>query len=136
MMRPAELRRPPVAKRGKGQVREGLRYVRTVPDLWIPLVMMAIIGTLSFNFQVVLPLFATRTFGGDDDTFTLLLSVISVGSLTGALVTARRKTIELRHVVRGRGGVRRVDARARRVAHARAGLPDRAWSWASSASPS
>ncbi len=57
MMRPAELRRPPVAKRGKGQVREGLRYVRTVPDLWIPLVMMAIIGTLAFNFQVVLPLF-------------------------------------------------------------------------------
>ena len=99
MMRPADLRRPPVAKRGKGQVREGLRYVRTVPDLWIPLVMMAIIGTLAFNFQVVLPLFATRTFGGDDATFTLLLSIISVGSLTGALVTARRKTIELRHVV-------------------------------------
>ena len=99
MMRPADLRRPPVAKRGKGQVREGLRYVRTVPDLWIPLVMMAIIGTLAFNFQVVLPLFATRTFGGDDATFTLLLSVISVGSLTGALVTARRKTIELRHVI-------------------------------------
>lgn len=99
MMRPADLRRPPVAKRGKGQVREGLRYVRTVPDLWIPLVMMAIIGTLSFNFQVVLPLFTTRTFGGDDNTFTLMLSVISAGSLTGALVTARRKTIELRHVV-------------------------------------
>ena len=99
MMRPADLRRPPVAKRGKGQVREGLRYVRTVPDLWIPLVMMAIIGTLAFNFQVVMPLFATRTFGGDDATFTLLLSVISVGSLTGALVTARRKSIELRHVI-------------------------------------
>ncbi len=99
MMRPADLRRPPVAKRGKGQVREGLRYVRTVPDLWIPLVMMAIIGTLSFNFQVVLPLFATRTFGGDAATFTLLLSVISVGSLTGALLTARRKTVELRHVI-------------------------------------
>ena len=47
----------------------------------------------------MLPLFATRTLGGDDTTFTLLLSVISVGSLTGALVTARRKTIELRHVV-------------------------------------
>ncbi|MGZ4729105.1 MAG: MFS transporter [Acidimicrobiales bacterium] len=99
MMRPADLRRPPVAKRGKGQVREGLRYVRTVPDLWIPLVMMGIIGTLAFNFQVVLPLFATRTFGGDDATFTLLLSVISAGSLMGALITARRKTIELRHVI-------------------------------------
>jgi MFS family permease len=99
MMRPAELRRPPVAKRGKGQVREGFRYVLTVPDLWIPLVMMTIIGTLTFNFQVVLPLFTTRTFGGDDNTFTLMLSVISVGSLTGALVTARRATIELRHVI-------------------------------------
>ncbi|HEY5155245.1 MAG TPA: MFS transporter, partial [Acidimicrobiales bacterium] len=62
MMRPGELRRPPLTARAKGQVREGLRYIKTMPDLWIPLVMMAVIGTLSFNFQVVLPLLVTRTF--------------------------------------------------------------------------
>ena len=99
MMRPEELRTPPAAARAKGQVRAGLRYVRTVPDLWIPLVMMAIVGTLAFNFTVVMPLLVTRVFGGDDGAFTLLFSVISVGSLIGALVSARRTTIALRHVV-------------------------------------
>ena len=88
--------------------------------------MMAIIGTLAFNFPVVLPLFVTRTFGGDDSTFTLLLSVLSVGSLTGALVTARRKAIALRHVVVAR---RRRSAWPCSLlaagAHPRPGLPDR-----------
>jgi len=74
-------------------VREGLRYARSVPELWIPLVMMAVIGTLAFNFQTVLPLFATRDLGGTDVTFTLLMSVVSAGSLVGALATARRKRI-------------------------------------------
>ena len=63
-MNTAELRASPVAIRAKAQVRAGLRYVRTVPDLWIPLVMMAIVGTLAFNFQVVLSLFVTHTFHG------------------------------------------------------------------------
>ncbi len=99
MMRPAELRRPPLAARAKGQVREGLRYIKTMPDLWIPLVMMAVIGTLSFNFQVVLPLFVTRTFDGNEGTFTLLFSVISIGSLAGALSTARRTTVNLNQQV-------------------------------------
>jgi MFS family permease len=78
MMNPAELRPAPHAGRGKGQVREGLRYVRTVPELWIPLVMMAVVGTLTYNFQVVMPLFVKQTFHGGDGTFTLLYSVISV----------------------------------------------------------
>jgi MFS family permease len=93
------LRRSPVALKAKGQVRAGLRYVRTVPDLWVPLVMMTVVGTLAFNFSVVMPLFAERTFDGDDGTFTLLYSVISVGALIGALATARRKAIEIHHLV-------------------------------------
>src|SRR5262249_19396174 len=60
----SQLRVPPVAERGKRQVRAGLAYVRRVPDLWIPLLMMAIIGTLAFNFSVVMPLFVERTFHG------------------------------------------------------------------------
>ena len=60
--------------------------------------MMAIVGTLAFNFQTVLPLFVTRDLGGSDITFTLLLSVVSVGSLVGALATARRRTIDVRTV--------------------------------------
>jgi MFS family permease len=98
MMRTSELRPSVVAKRGRGQVREGLRYARSVPELFVPLVMMAIIGTLSYNFQVVFPLFTTRDLGGDATTFTLLFSVVSLGALIGALGTARRTKIDIRSV--------------------------------------
>jgi MFS family permease len=98
MMRTSELRPSPVTQRAKGQVRAGLRYARSVPDLWVPLVMMAVVGTFAYNFSTVFPLFVTRSLGGSDTTFTLLLSVISVGALFGALATARRKTIDVRMV--------------------------------------
>lgn len=93
-----QLRRAPVTLRGKGQIREGLRYARSLPDLWIPLTMMTVIGTLAFNFQTVLPLFATRDLHGDTVTFTLLMSVVSAGSLVGALAAARRRGIGMRTV--------------------------------------
>jgi MFS family permease len=99
-MNPAELRQAPVTPKGKGQVREGLRYARSVPELWVPLLMTGIIGTLAFNFQTVLPLFATRDLHGNDVTFTWLLSVVSVGSFTAALAAARRTVIDVRTVSR------------------------------------
>ncbi|MFT3855765.1 MAG: MFS transporter [Ilumatobacteraceae bacterium] len=101
MMRASELRAAPVAVKAKGQVRAGLRYARSKADLWVPLTMMAIIGTLTFNFSVVMPLFVKTTLGGSDTTFTILYSVVSVGSLVGALFTARRRTIEVHDVVVG-----------------------------------
>jgi MFS family permease len=99
-MNTAELRPAPVTPKGKGQVREGLRYARSLPELRVPLLMMVLIGTLAFNFQTVLPLFATRDLDGTDVTFTWLLSVVSLGSLTGALASARRTSIDVRIVSR------------------------------------
>ncbi len=101
LMRPGELRAATPASRAKGQIRQGLRYVVSVPELWIPLAMMTMIGTLAFNFQVVLPLFATRSLDGNPRMFTLLYSVLSIGSLLGALGTARRQRVTLRHVLWG-----------------------------------
>jgi MFS family permease len=98
MMRKSELRPSPVTVRAKGQVREGFRYARSVPELWVPLVMMAVIGTLSYNFPVVFPLFAHVSLGGSTSTFTLLYSVVAFGSLIGALAAARRTTITVRVV--------------------------------------
>ena len=98
MMRSSELNPAPHAARGKGQIREGLRYARSVPELFVPLIMMAVVGTLAFNFQVVFPLLVTRDFGGGDAAFTLLLSVVSVGSLIGALAVARRTDVSIRVV--------------------------------------
>jgi MFS family permease len=102
-MRPDQLRPAPVTLRAKHQVRDGLRYVRRTPELFVPLVMMAVVGTLAFNFQVVFPLLVTRTFHGSEGTFTILFSVISVGSLVGALLTARRRSIGVEHVVASSG---------------------------------
>jgi MFS family permease len=77
----------PVPKR-KGQLREGLRYAWSTPALRLPLVLTAVIGTLAFNFQIVLPLIAKQTFGGSAGTFGALYALMSVGSVAGALVTA------------------------------------------------
>jgi len=98
LMDPSKLRAAPVQARGRGQVRAGLRYAWSIPELRVPLVMMGVIGTLAFNFQTVLPLFVTRDLGGSEVTFSLLMSVVSVGSLAGALVAARRKDLEV-HLV-------------------------------------
>ncbi len=101
MMRTSELRRSIPTPKAKGQVRAGLRYAHGNPELWIPLVMMAIVGTLTFNFSVTYPLFVKKTLGGSDTTFTILYSVVSIGSLAGALLTARRRSVEVRDVVVG-----------------------------------
>lgn len=99
LMRPDELRRSPALPREKGQVRSGVRYLRNQPDLWIAMVMMAVIGSLGFNFNVILPLLVRDTFGRSDTAFTILYSVMSVGSLIAALYTARRTTMSVRTVV-------------------------------------
>lgn len=99
LMRRAELRQPPVVAKAKGQLRAAVRYIREVPDLWIPLTMMTIVGTLTFNFAVVIPLFVEHTLHGSNASFTLLYSVLSVGSVIGALAAAHVKVIGTRHVV-------------------------------------
>lgn len=99
MMRPDELFRSAPAAKAKGQVREGLRYIRSEPELFVPLVMMAVIGTFAFNFSVTIPLLVDGPLGGGTTTFTLLFSVLSLGSLVGALVTARRTSVTSRQLV-------------------------------------
>ncbi|MFA5882469.1 MAG: MFS transporter [Acidimicrobiia bacterium] len=99
LMRPAEIRRPPVVARMKHQVRDGLRYVRTVPELWIPLAMTAVISTFTLNFQVVMPLLVTETFSSTEAVFTILFSVLSIGSFLGAIWMARRISLHLAQTV-------------------------------------
>lgn len=98
MMRKAELHPAPVTPRAKGQVRDGFRYIFGVRDLWVPMVMMAVIGVFAFNFTVVFPVLVTEDLGGDYAAFTILFSVLSFGSLLGALLIARRRTISARIV--------------------------------------
>jgi MFS family permease len=78
-----------VAK-AKGQLREGLRYVWGQPELRLPLLLVTAVGTMAFNFSVILPLFATRDLDGSATTFTTMMSIMSVGLVIGALTIARR----------------------------------------------
>lgn len=99
-MQPDELRRPPATGRSKGQLRAGIAYIRSVPELRVPLIMMTVIGTLTFNFPVVLPLFIQETLHGGDIAYTLTYSVMSLGSLVAALAAAHRGSVSLRTIVR------------------------------------
>ncbi len=85
-MDPRGLHPAPVAEREPGAIRAGLRYVIATPALAVPLALMALVGTLGFNFQVVLPLLAKFSFHGGASTYAVLVSAMGVGSIAGALV--------------------------------------------------
>jgi MFS family permease len=80
----------PPAARAPGQLREGFAYVRRTPALAVPLLMMALVGCLAFEFQVVLPIVASETFSGDSRTYGFLMAAMSVGAIVGGLWTAAR----------------------------------------------
>ena len=92
----SQLRTPPRVVRARGQLREGFRYVWRTPDLRLPLILLAVIGTLTFEFQVTLPLLAERSFDGGAGTFTMLYSAMSAGAVAGALLVARRTDVDTR----------------------------------------
>jgi MFS family permease len=95
-MNTGALRPSPPTHRGKGQLREGFRYIAKDPRLWVPLFMMAIIGTLAYEFQVTLPVFAKQTFGGNATTYGFLTASMGVGAVFGGLMTATRGRTGLR----------------------------------------
>lgn len=95
----------PLVAKAKGQLREGFRYVWTTPELLLPLVLAAVVGTLAFNYQVTLPLFAERTLDGDATTFTWLYATMSLGSVAGALTVARRRDLSVAFLVTGGAGM-------------------------------
>jgi MFS family permease len=70
---------------GRRGVREGLRYAAGRQQLWLPLLMMLVVGLLAFNFAVVLPVFAKDTFHGTGGTYGLLTTMLSVGAVLGSL---------------------------------------------------
>ncbi len=89
-MRPDELFPQARAARAPGAIRAGLRYVWTTPVLRSTLLLVAVVGTFGMNFGVVLPLLARYTFDGGAPLYGWLTSLMSAGSLIGALTAAGR----------------------------------------------
>jgi MFS family permease len=104
-MNRARFRSSPRVARAKGQLREGLRYLWRTPQLRLPIILMAVIGTFAFNYPVTLPLLAQRSFHGSASTYTMLFATLSLGSVVGALVVARRSSVGLGFLVRSASGL-------------------------------
>ncbi|MDN5382512.1 MFS transporter [Streptomyces sp. LB8] len=96
LMRTRELHVVERAPRGKGQLREGLRYVAGRPELLWPIVLVGFVGTFGFNFPVWLSAYAEDVFHAGAGAYSLFNTVVAVGSLTGALLAARRGAARLR----------------------------------------
>lgn len=93
-MRVRELQPMPTARRGPGQLREALRYVRGKPELLWPIVLVFFIGTFGYNFAIILSAY-TQDIGDGAAVFGLLNSAMAVGSVGGALAAARRSSVRL-----------------------------------------
>jgi MFS family permease len=87
------LHNPRRAMREPGQLKAAFTHVKETPSLWIPLAAMALVGTLSFNFQVILPLLASQTWGGTATTYAMLTTAMGVGSVLGALAAGARNRV-------------------------------------------
>jgi MFS family permease len=91
------------AQRARGQLRQGLGYVWRTPDLALPLVMMAMIGTLTYEFPVSLPVLAKRSFDLGSTGYGFMTAAMGVGAATGGLVTAARGRTGVRAAVLAAG---------------------------------
>ncbi|WP_434617355.1 MFS transporter [Arthrobacter sp. A5] len=100
-MRTEELHPSERAPRGKGQIREGLGYIRQRPDLMMIMVLVGVVGTFGMNFQITNALMATSVFHLGPGEYGLLGSVMALGTLAAALLAARRQGTRMRYVIGG-----------------------------------
>ncbi|MCL2422798.1 MAG: MFS transporter [Micrococcales bacterium] len=98
-MRPADLHPVPSAPREPGQLREGLAYVRSRRDVLAIMVVVGVVSTFGLNFQLTSAMMARVEFGQEAGAYGLLGSILAVGSLTGALLAARRERPRVRLVI-------------------------------------
>ncbi|HEX8096230.1 MFS transporter [Jatrophihabitans sp.] len=99
MLDTAALQPAPPASRTPGQLRAGLHYVRRTPELAVPLAMMALIGCLAYEFQVVLPVVAKQTFGGGPQVYGFMTAAMGLGAVVGGLWVAARGRVGVRALV-------------------------------------
>jgi MFS family permease len=100
---PHRLRSVPRGVRGAGQLREGLHYIHVRPRMLWLVVLVGVVGTLGMNMPVVLTTYATSVFHTGPMGYGLMSSMLAIGSVVGALLSARRVTMRLRWVVAAAG---------------------------------
>ena len=98
-MHSGELHRMPLAPRAKGQIREGLAYVRHRTDIMLIMVVMSVVSTFGLNFQLTSAMMARTVFHKGAGQYGVLGSILAIGSLAGALLAARRERPRVRLVI-------------------------------------
>ncbi len=93
------LRPSPPMLRAAGQLREGLRYVARTPELAVPLLMMAVVGCLAYEFQVSLPVMDRSGLHAGPDGFGFMTAAMGVGAVFGGLLVAWRGSTGVRPLV-------------------------------------
>jgi MFS family permease len=98
-MRAWELNSPEPQRRQKGMIRDGMSYIRSRPDIMMILAIVFFAGTFGLNFQMTSALMATEVFGKGASEYGILGTTMAVGSLSGALLAARRTVVRHRLVI-------------------------------------
>jgi MFS family permease len=99
MLDTSKLNPTPPQARAKGQLREGFRYIRSKRDLAVPLLMMAAVGCLTYEFQVTLPVLASKGLHSGSTGFGFLTAAMGVGAVAGGLLVAARGRTGLKPLV-------------------------------------
>ena len=99
MIRKDELHSIPPVPKSKKQIREGLKYVMSTPVLFNSLMMMAIIGTITFEWQVSMPLFAKFILNGNAGTYAAITVALGVGMLIGGFANASSSSVSQKRMV-------------------------------------
>lgn len=86
-------------KEHKGGVVDGLKYVWNEPKLRSTLLMMLIIGTFTYEFPVIMPLFATVSLHGNATTYSAISAAMGLGAVFGGLYTAGKRSVEQKQLV-------------------------------------
>ena len=91
LMRKAELFPAKPVDRKPGQYADALRYVRNRSDLVLPMVLILILGTFGYNYQITIALIAKQVFHRGADSFGLLSTALAVGATVGAIAATFRR---------------------------------------------
>ena len=90
LLDPARMTPRPAVVRSRGGMVEGFRYVGRRADLRTAVIMLALIGTFGFNFPIFISTMAVSVFHMGPGRFGLLTSLMAMGSVIGALMSAGR----------------------------------------------
>jgi MFS family permease len=96
----SELHPSEPVRRARGQLRQGLAYAWTIPEILTPLAMMALIGTLAYEFEVSLPLFGRGPLHGGPTTYSALFAAFGFGSVVGGVYCIRHPKTGVPRLIR------------------------------------